>query len=300
MIHFNGLQNQRLPAQMFFNEPSQVELENQANIYGSSINSQLLNSLTVLEGSKLSMLNQHKNLGELLQKSYLSTHSTTGLQSPFVSANQSPYVGYNQNSINPDYSNFLPASVLGTPLQPPQALRNQNVPHQNVDTSNEGLLQQLEVLLKQSNGKDIKMALANLIQQYNVNKNPQNRALELLTRMQEEPQRQGNQKTISLSNGYVMNTVNRSAAESSIRSILDSARVMNNKMMGRDGVMFNDASSKKKHYSIIPEEDSSMLGDVSFNQAARHSPAQTLNQKLNALNINIETFGNYFDIFMGL
>lgn len=297
MIHFNGLQNQRLPAQMFLNEPTQVDIENQANIYGSSINSQLLNSLTVLEGSKLSMLNQHKNLGELLQKSYLSTHSTTGLQSPFVSANQSPYVGYNQNSINPDYSNFLPASVLGTPLQPSQMLRNQNVPHQTTDTSNEGLLQQLEILLKQSNGRDIKMALAGLIQQYNGNKNPQNRALELLARMQEEaPQRQGNQKTISLSNGYVMNTVNRSAAESNMRNFLDSARVINNKMMGRDGAMYNDPS-KKKHYSIIPEEDSSMLGDVSFNQAVRHSPAQTLNQKLNGLNINMETFGKYLKIY---
>lgn len=133
------------------------------------------------------------------------------------------------------------------------------------------------------------MALTGLIQQYN---NGKNRTVDLLTRMQEEvPQRQGNQRTIWLSNGYVMNTVNRSTAESnsSIRNILDSARVMNN-MMGREGPVFNDVSSKKKHYSIIPEEDSSMLGDVSVNQG-RHSPPQTLNQKLNALNINKDTFG---------
>jgi len=296
---------------------------------GLSSHSEILKSLNSL--SSLGSLNnaihsildmvkpntsQPKNLNELLQKSFSSTHSNSLLQSPLLSTRPSPLAGYNcvqnsyvQSQMGPDFSNLLTSSVLGTPIQNPQLMRNQGASSQPHRNANENLLRELASLLKQDNGENIKAALTQLLQQYNdgnnlnsYNRLGQNGRSNGFMRMQDEMnqnyQHQNGmrpQKTISLSNGLTMNSLNRNLESKSgnFPRCFRQAN-LNNLNMGH---LIPNESLKKGNYSIIPEEDSVDLGNTSFAQRKQtNSPNQSLNTKLGSLSINLNQNGKNLNI----
>lgn len=323
MVRFPAFRNPSHENNNLFNHQNNMVQEDTVGNIGLTSHSEILNSLSSLDSigslnnaihSILNMVkpntSQPKNLNELLQKSFSSTHSNSLLQSPLLSTIQSPLVGYNcvqnsyvQSQMGPDFSNLLTSSVLGTPNQNTQLLRNQGTSTQPSRNNNENLLRELTNLLKQDNGGDIKVALAQLVQQYNGgnNLNSYNRLRENgrangLMRMQEEFNQNLHsqngmrpQKTISLSNGLTMNSLNRNL-ESKSGNFPHCFRQanLNNLNMGqlkRD--IIPNEPLKKGNYSIIPEEDSVDLGNVSFGQIKQpNSPNQNLNSKLGCLSLN--------------
>jgi len=319
MVRFPGFRGSNENNGLIGHQNNMVQ-ENTVGNIGLTAHSEVLNSLNSFGSlnnaihSILDMVkpntSQPKNLNELLQKSFSSTHSNSLLQSPLLSTRPSPLVGYNQmqnsyiqNQMGPDFSNLLTSSVLGTPIQNSHLLRNQGTSTQPSKNNNETLLRELATLLKQDNGENIKAALAELLQQYNggntlnsYNKMRENGRPNGLMRMQEELNQNMQhhngirpQKTISLSNGLTMNSLNRNL-DSKSRNFNNGFRQanLNNINMGhKRDIMPNESSLKKGNYSIIPEEDSVDLGNVSFGQKKQpNSPNQALNNKLGSLSLN--------------
>ena len=325
MVNLHAFSGARESNPVFYAQGN-VRQEVLVNNFGSNRNHELINSLaSLLQGSHNSASPQPRNLNELLQKSFSSNNSNSILQSPFMSSHHSQFAGYNptqssyvQNIMAPDYSNLLTASVLETPIQNSNMFRNpmiqQSAP-QSAENMNEALLLKLARLLKQDNGENIKTALSDILHGYDtVNIPAQDRQRDLA--YQRRPQgdfgqsfhQQSNlnigQKTISLSNGVVMNSLNRNNECYQTNNRFAPVFVNNgseNANAKRDMVVLSDPSLKKgNNYSIIPEEDSTMLCDVSFSGAKAgsvsmnvqpSSPHQNLNTKLNSLNINASTQG---------
>ena len=314
---FSGLRD-NIP---MFQSQSNIRQEIPINNLGANRNHELINSLTSLLNSGQNQASaQPRNLNELLQKSFSSSNSNSILQSPFISSHQSQFAGqnimqspYTHNIITPDYSNFLTSSVLETPVQSANIFKNpmsQQHAVQPTEGVNDALLLQLARLLKQDNGENIKSALADIIDNYNaVNPPSQDRRTQtdFGQNYYQQHNLQNGPRTISLSNGVIMQSLNRGNNYNAMNNRLPNI-LMNNGMnnVKRDVMMFNDPSTKKaNHCSIIPEENSTMLCDVSFSNQKPESttiipqpssPNQNLNKKLNSLDINANTQGKSFKI----
>lgn len=315
---------------MYYSQ-SQFEQENTLGLGSHNTRSEMLTSLTsILEAVKMSRIDPPKTLNELLQKSStISTHSNSLIQSPFISSHSqhaSPMPGYGGYMSSPyanqiltsDFSNLLSSSVLATPIQTPQQnFRPQQMVHPQPATNNHNMneiLLQLTSLLKRDDGGNLREAVAQLIggipnsnSQQQENFSQQQNLMHLQRGLSQtfiQKELQGSQRTIPLSNGFIMNSLNRNNRFAEPQRI----GMMGN--MQRD-IIHSVSSRRGGDYSVIPEEDSGMQLDHSVSQERPGplfdinlirppSPNQSLNRKLNGLNLNGDTNGKYFSKIQNL
>jgi len=284
----NNLANNLFNLNQGFQKQNSCSFDRNEHYISLNSSNSIMSCSFVPDVAKLNRDIQPKFLAELLQKSCSSTHSTsfTQSQSPFLST---PSLGYNnaqhayQNQVGIDVSNFLTASLLETPSQNSRAFR----PQPAQPNLNQEILYQLQSLVSSnSSGESLKLALAHLVRQYgsgSVQNNHQNDYFQNQLRAHEAPslfnnQQKGVPKTIPLANGFIMNSLDR-------KTVIPNN--MNIRPFQRDPMSLAEASSKKNNCSIIVEEDSSLLGDLSTsNQRQPNSPNQSLNKELDTLTIN--------------